>query len=333
MKGTTMPLGHRALLFVACLVLAFGFGLGGTAAAQDYPSRPVRIIVQYAAGGGADFVARLLSQELSEPFGQILVVDNRAGANGAIANQVAATAAADGYTLLLGAAGPMVINPHIYGPGAVDTLKGFTPIVLVAVSPFAVTLHPSVPATSLAELTALAKAKPGALNYGTSGKGGAPHLATELYKSMAGVDLTHVPYKGLAPALAELIAGQIQVAFADCGLAAPYLKSGQLKAVAVTGAVRSSLLPELPTFAEAGLPGYQANTWYGLHAPAGVPGAVVERLNGLTRKMLTQPAAKQRLLAQGLEAADTTPTQFAAFQQAEYEKWGKVVRDADMKPE
>jgi len=246
---------------------------------------------------------------------------------------VAAAAPADGYTLLLGAAGPMVVNPHIDGGGAVDTLKAFTPIVLVAQSPFAVTLNPSVPVGSMAELTALAKAKPGSLNYGTSGKGGAPHLAAELYRSMAGVDITHVPYKGLAPALADLIAGQIQLSFADCGLAAPYLKSGQLKAIAVTGATRSSLLPELPTVAEAGLPGYQANTWYGLHAPAGVPPAVIEKINRLTRAALAQPAPKQRLIAQGLEPADTTPAQFAAFQQAEYEKWGKVVRDAQIKPE
>ena len=315
------------------LVVMAGLMLAGGAAAQDYPSRPVKIIVQYAAGGGADFVARFVSQEIAEPFGQQLVVDNRPGANGAIANQVAAAAPADGYTLLLGAAGPMVVNPHIDGGGAVDTLKAFTPIVLVAQSPFAVTLNPSVPVASMAELTALAKAKPGSLNYGTSGKGGAPHLAAELYRSMAGVDITHVPYKGLAPALADLIAGQIQLSFADCGLAAPYLKSGQLKAIAVTGGTRSSLLPELPTIAEAGLPGYQANTWYGLHAPAGVPPAVIEKINRLTRAALAQPASKQRLIAQGLEPDDTTPAQFAAFQQAEYEKWGKVVRDAQIKPE
>lgn len=323
-----MTIGRRAAMVMAGLLLASG------ASAQEYPNRPVRIIVQFGAGGGADFVARLVSQDMSEPFGQQIVVDNRAGANGAIANQVAAASAPDGYTLLLGAAGPMTVNPHIYGTmGAVDTLKAFTPIALIALSPFAVTLHPSVPASSMAELTALAKAKPGTLNYGTSGKGGAPHLAAELYSSMAAVTITHVPYKGLAPALAELVAGQIQLSFADIGLAAPFLKAGQLKALAVTGATRSSLLPELPTIAEAGIAGYQANTWYGIYAPTGVPPAVVEKLSRLTRAMLTQASTKQRLVAQGLEAGDTTPAQFAAFQQAEYEKWGKVVRDAQIKPE
>jgi tripartite-type tricarboxylate transporter receptor subunit TctC len=185
----------------------------------------------------------------------------------------------------------------------------------------------------MAELTALAKAKPGTLNYGTSGKGGAPHLATELYKAMAGVDLVHVPYKGLAPALSELISGQVQVVFADCGLVAPYLKSGQLKALAVTGGSRSSILPDLPTVAEAGLPGYQANTWYGLYGPAGLPAPIVERINRATREAAKAPTVRERLSSQGLEVADTSPAEFAAFQQSEYDKWGKLVRDADIKPE
>jgi tripartite-type tricarboxylate transporter receptor subunit TctC len=321
----------RAWWWGALLIAALASAT--VSSAEDYPNRPIKVVVQYAAGGGADFVARLLSHEMNPRLGQSLVVDNRAGANGAIANQAAAVAPADGYVLLLGAAGPMVINPHVYGGGPVDTLKDFTPVVLVAVSPFAVTLNPSVPANSFAELTALAKAQPGALNYGTSGKGGTPHLATELYKSMAGVDLVHVPYKGLAPALSDLISGQVQVVFADCGLVVPYLKSGQLKAVAVTGATRSSILPELPTVAESGLPGYQANTWYGLYGPTGLPAAIVERLNRATRETLALPVVRERLATQGLEIADTSPAQFAAFQQSEYDKWGKVVRDADIKPE
>lgn len=303
------------------------------AIAQDYPVRPVRVVVQYAAGGGADFVARLIGQELYQRLGQSIVVDNRAGANGAIANQAVATTAADGYVLLLGAAGPMVINPHVYGGGPIDTLKDFTPIVLVAISPFAVTLNPSVPANSMAELTALAKANPGTLNYGTSGKGGTPHLAAELYKAMAGVDLVHVPYKGLAPALTELISGQVQVVFADCGLVAPYLKSGQLKALAVTGSTRSTILPDLPTVAEAGLPGYQANTWYGLYGPRGLAAPIVERINRAAREALKVPTVRERLSTQGLEVADVSPTEFVAFQQSEYDKWGKLVRDADIKPE
>jgi tripartite-type tricarboxylate transporter receptor subunit TctC len=301
--------------------------------AQDYPVRPVRVVVQYAAGGGADFVARLIGQELNQRLGQSIVVDNRAGANGAIANQIVAATPADGYVLLLGAAGPMVINPHVYGGGTIDTLKDFTPIVLVATSPFAVTLNPSVPVNSMAELTALAKAKPGTLNYGTSGKGGTPHLATELYMAMAGVDLVHVPYKGLAPALSELISGQVQVVFADCGLVAPYLKSGQLKALAVTGGSRSGILPDLPTVAEAGLPGYQANTWYGLYGPAGLPAPIVERINRATREAAKVSTVSERLLSQGLEVADTSSAEFATFQQSEYDKWGKLVRDADIKPE
>jgi tripartite-type tricarboxylate transporter receptor subunit TctC len=185
----------------------------------------------------------------------------------------------------------------------------------------------------MAELTALAKAKPGTLNYGTSGKGGTPHLATELYKAMANVDLVHVPYKGLAPALTDLISGQVQVVFADCGLVAPYLKSGQLKALAVTGGSRSSILPDLPTVAEAGLPGYQANTWYGLYGPAGLPASIVERINRAAREAVKVLTIRERLSSQGLEIADTSAAEFATFQQSEYDKWGRLVRNADIKPE
>jgi tripartite-type tricarboxylate transporter receptor subunit TctC len=323
---------RRALLALAATLATAGLLTSTSSVAQDYPNKPIRLIVQYAAGGGADFVARIVSQDLSQRLGQSVVVENRAGANGAIANQAAASSAPDGYTLLLGAAGPMVINPHIYGSGAVDTLKDFVPIAIAATSPFAVTLHPSVQANSLADLTALAKARPGTLNFGTSGNGGAPHLAAELYQSMAGVKLVHVPYKGLAPAINDLIAGQVQLAFADVGLVMAHVKAGKLKAVAVTSAKRSSVLPELPTIAESGLPGYQANTWYGVFAPAGTPPAIIEKLSAAIREGLALPAVKERLASQALEPVDMNAAQFASFVQSDYGKWGKVVKDAAITP-
>ena len=301
------------------------------AAAQAYPAKPLRLIVTFAAGGGADFAARAIAPKLSELLGQPVVVDNRPGANGALGADLVAKAAPDGYTLLLGAAGTLVVAPHLGANMPFDPMKDLAPASLVAISPFVVTLNPSVPANSVRELIALAKASPGKINYGTSGTGGSPQLATELFKSMTGVNLVHVPYKGLAPALTDLIGGQIQVVFADVGLVKGHIAGGKLKGLAVTSAVRSAAMPELPTVAEAGVPGYAAGTWYGILAPAGTPADIVSRVGAETRKALALAEVKTAFVAQGMEPAGDTPAQFAGYMREEYAKWGKVIREAGIK--
>jgi tripartite-type tricarboxylate transporter receptor subunit TctC len=303
----------------------------GMVLAQSYPAKPLRLIVTFAAGGGADFVARAIAPKLGEFLGQPVVVDNRPGANGALGADIAAKSAPDGYTLLLGAAGTMVVAPHLGANMPFDPMKDLIPSSLVAISPFVVTLNPSVQANSVRELIALAKANPGQINYGTSGTGGSPQLATELFKSMTGVNLVHVPYKGLAPALTDLIGGQIQVVFADVGLVKGHIAGGKLKGLAVTSAARSSAMPDLPTVAEAGVPGYAGGTWYGILAPAGTPADIVSRVSAETRKTLALPEIKAAFLAQGMDSAGGTPEQFAAFMREEFGKWGKVIREAGIK--
>jgi tripartite-type tricarboxylate transporter receptor subunit TctC len=315
---------RNVLIFILAMV-------PGLVLAQSYPAKPLRLIVTFAAGGGADFVARAIAPKLGEFLGQPVVVDNRPGANGALGADIVAKSAPDGYTLVLGAAGTMVVAPHLGANMPFDPMKDLVPASLVAISPFVVTLNPSVQANSVRELVALAKANPGRINYGTSGTGGSPQLATELFKSMTGVDLVHVPYKGLAPALTDLIGGQIQVVFADVGLVKGHIAGGKLKGLAVTSAARSSAMPELPTVAEAGVPGYAGGTWYGILAPAGTPADIIARLSTETRKALTVAELKAAFLAQGMDPAGGTPEQFAAFMREEFGKWGKVIRDAGIK--
>src|SRR5512134_3125871 len=302
------------------------------AAAQAYPSKPVRLVVTFAAGGGTDYVARAVAPALGEALGQPIVVENRAGANGAVGAEAVAKSPADGYTLVVGAAGTLVVAPHLQKL-PFDTFRDFAPVSLLATSPFIVTVNPSVPAGSIRELIALAKAQCGKINFGSSGTGGAPHLATELFESMAGIDMVHVPYKGLGPAITDLIGGQIQVVFADVGLVTGHIKGGKLKGLAVSGGGRSSAVPELPTVAEAGVPGYSAGTWYGILAPAGTPPAVVSRLSDEVRKALASPSIRANLVAQGVEPAGNTPEAFTAFMREEHAKWGKVIREAGIKPE
>jgi len=307
--------------------------LPAAALAQSFPGKPLRMVVTFAAGGGADFVARAIAPKLSESLGQPVVVDNRPGANGALGADIVAKAPADGYTLLLGAAGTMVVAPHLGAKLPFDALKDFAPVSLVAISPFVVTLNPAVPANSIRELIALAKKSGGKLNYGTSGTGGSPQLATELFKSMAGIDMTHVPYKGLAPALTDLIGGQIQVVFADVGLVKGHIAGGKLKGLAVTSAARTSALPDLPTVAESGVPDYAAGTWYAIFAPVGTPPDIVSRLSADTRKTLSLADIRTSFAGQGIEAAGGTPEQLAAFTRDEFAKWGKVVKEAGIKAE
>ena len=303
------------------------------APAQTWPDRPIKLVVTFPAGGGADFVGRALAPKLTEALGQPVVVDNRGGANGAIGNEAVAKSAPDGYTLLLGAAGALTIAPHLYAKQAVDTFRDFIPVSLVGSSPFVLAVNPSVPAKTVAELTALAKANPGKLNCGSSGTGGAPHLACELYKSVTGAQIVHVPYKGLAPAITDLLGGNVQVLFADIGLIAPHVKAGTLRALAVTGTQRTPALPDVPTMIEAGVPGYTAGTWYGVLAPAGTPPAIVKRLNTDIAKALASPDLRAQFADQAVVAAGGTPEEFAALIRADYDKWGKVIKDANIKAE
>jgi len=312
-------------------VLALALAMPGFAAGQAYPGKPVRLVVTFAAGGGADFVARTIGPKLAEYLGQPIVVENRPGANGAVGADHVAKAAPDGYALLLGAAGTLVVSPHLGVQLPFDTFRDFAPVSLVATSPFIVTLHPSVAASSVRDLIALAKASPGKINYGTSGTGGAPQLASELFKSMAGVNMVHVPYKGLGPAITDLMGGQIQVVFADVGLVKGHIAAGKLKGLAVTSAARTAAVPDLPTVAEAGLPGYAAGTWYGVLAPAGTPAEIVNRVNAEVRKAIATVDVKAAFEKQGIEPAGNTPADFAAFIREESAKWAKVVREAGIK--
>lgn len=301
--------------------------------AQPYPAKPIRMVVTFAAGGGADFVGRLLAQRLSEVLAQQVVIDNRAGANGAIGNEFVAKAAPDGYTLLLGAAGPLTVSPALYTKLPFDTLRDFAPITLAASSPFTFALHPSVPARTLKAFIALAKAEPGKLNFGSSGTGGSPHLAGELLKSMARINILHVPYKGLGPALTDLLGGQIDMVVADVSLVLPHARAGKLAVLGVTSATRSSVMPDTPTVSEAAIPGYAAGTWYGVLAPAATPADILSRLHAETVKIVASASMRERLLTQGSEPGGNTSAEFAAFVRSEIDKWRKLVKTANIKIE
>lgn len=300
------------------------------APAQTYPNKPIRLVVGFAAGGGTDYVARAIAPRLSEALGQPLIVENRPGAAGTLGNDLVAKAAADGYTLLAAAAGPMTVAPNFLGKLPYDTFKDFDPVALIVTSPFVLVVNPALPVKTLAEFDALAKSRPGSINFGSSGSGGSPHLAGELYKRMAGIDIVHVPYKGLAPALTDLLGGQIQAVFADIGLALKQIEAGKLRPIAVTSAQRFATLPAVPTVIEAGVPGYRAETWYGLVAPAGVPAAIISRLHAETRKALAAPELKAQLASQGLVPANLSSAEFAAMIREDFNKWGRLIKEANI---
>jgi tripartite-type tricarboxylate transporter receptor subunit TctC len=306
--------------------LAFAASLDGAHAA-DYPTKPIRMIVGFAPGGGTDTTARAISAKLAESLGHQVIIDNRPGAAGNIATELVAKASPDGYTLLLGTIAALAINPNLYRTKLpFDSVKDFAPIIQVVDSTNILSLHPSVPAGSVRELIALAKVK--SLNYGSSGVGGTPHLAGELFNTMAGVKMTHVPYKGGGPAMIDLVGGQVQLVYATAATAVPQIKSGRIKGIAVTTIKRSALMPNLPTIAESGLPGFDANNWYGLLAPARTPRAIVMRLNTEVTKALAMPDVKEFLFNQGLDPAPGTPEQFGAYIKSEMAKWAKVVKDS-----
>ena len=304
-----------------------------TCPAQPYPAKPVRVLAPFPAGSGVDIVARLIGTPLSHALGQGVVVDNRPGANGTIACELAARAAPDGYTLLLGNASTLAMAPGLYKQIAYDPVRSFAPITLIANSANVLVVHPALPAGSVTALIALARAKPGQLNYGSAGSGNSTHLAAELFKLMAGVNLVHVPYKGTPQLMTELLAGQIQMSFASLISSLPHIKQGRLRALGVTSLQRAPSLPELPTISEAGLKGYEITVWQGMVAPAGTPQPVIAQLNRQIASILQAPETRERLAAQGLESAASTPEQFGAHIAAEVAKWTKVIKQAGIVPD
>ncbi len=312
----------------SAVVLGAGL-LGGTSAlAQAYPTKPVTIIVPFAAGGTTDILARIIGQALTAELGQSVVVDNRAGAGGNIGGQAAAKAAPDGHTLFMGTVGTHAINASLYKKMPFDPVKDFAPLTRVANVPNLLVANPAQPYKSVKDLIAYAKANPGKVNFGSSGNGSSIHLSGELFKSLAKVDMQHVPYKGSAPAVTDLLGNQIGIMFDNMPSAIQHVRSGSLVPLAVTTAKRSPELPNVPTIAEAGVPGYEATSWFGMFAPAGTPAPVLAKLNAAIVKVLAQPDVKKKINEQGAEVYSETPEQFTAFIQAESVKWGKVVKES-----
>jgi len=313
----------------AAVVLGSGLLATVPAAAQAaYPNKTITIIVPFSAGGTTDILARIVGQALTTELGQTVVVDNRAGAGGNIGGQAAARAPADGYTLFMGTVGTHAINASLYKKMPFDPIKDFAPLTRVANVPNLLVANPAQPFKNVKELIAYGKAHPGQLNFGSSGNGTSIHLSGELFKTMAKVDMQHVPYKGSAPAMTDLLGNQIAIMFDNMPSAIQHVRSGKLRAIAVTTAKRSPELPDVPTIAEAGVPGYEATSWFGLFAPAGTPPAVISKLNTAVVKVLANSEIKKKINEQGAEVYSETPEQFAAFIQKESVKWGKVVRDS-----
>ena len=313
------------------LAVTFAFVLGilpADAIAQSYPSRPVRLVVPFPAGGTTDILARAMAEKLSGALGQQFVVDNRPGAGGNIGSDIVAKSPPDGYTLLMGTVGTHAINPSLYPKMPYDHVKDFVPVVLVAGVPNVLVVNPTVPAKTVAELIALAKEKPGTINFASSGNGTSIHLSGELFKLLAGVQIAHVPYKGSAPALTDLIGGQVQIMFDNLPSALPHIKGGKLRALAVTSSKRAPALPDLPTIAESGVAGFEASSWFGILAPAATPRDIVQRINAEANKALHAPDMREKLLAQGAEAVGNSPEFFADSIRTETVKWAKVVKDS-----
>jgi len=304
----------------------------GLASSSDYPVKPIRVIVPYAPGGGTDTTGRILAQKLTDKLGQSVIVDNRPGAAGIIGSDIVAKAAPDGYTLLV-VAGAHAINPSLYRKLPYDTVKDFAPVAFLVTAPNILVVNTSIPANSVKELIALVKAKPGQLSFGSGGIGQTPHLAGELFKSMAGVTINHIPYKGGAPATTDLIGGRISMMFGGMVLTLPYVKAGRLRALATTGATRSKAVPDLPTIAESGLPGYEADEWFGAFAPASTPRNILQKLNTNTRDILVTPDAQQQFAGLGAEFVDMNVREFADFVKKQIAKWANVVKDANIQTE
>jgi len=321
----------RAAVF-ACIATLAGSG-AGSALAQNYPTRVVRIVVPQAPGAQSELFARMLGQKLSESLGQSVINDPRPGAGGAIGAEVAARAAPDGYTLLFGTNSTHGSNPALYAKLPYDAVRDFAPIALTVGMPYVLSVHPSLPVASLKQLIALAKSKPGQLYYASAGNGSTHHLSGELFKSMARINIVHVPYKGGPPATAATVGGEVSMLFNTVGSVQPSVKSGRLRALAVTTTSRSGALPDVPTMAEAGLPGFQMQSWFGLLAPAGTPRPIISRLNAETNKALNTPEMKSAIATMGANVMSGSPEQFADHIKSEIGRIGEIVKAAGIKAE
>jgi len=306
--------------------------LAPAAFSQTYPAKPIRLIVPFVPGGGTDLIARILSQRLTEPLGQTVIVDNRPGAGGVIGAELVAKSPPDGYTLLMGTPGPLTINPALLAKMPY-TLEDFAPIALTTISPFILVVHPSVPAKSVKELIALAKSKPNSLNFGSAGQGSVAHLAGEQFKALAGVQIVHIPYKGGGQSLTDLLAGQLQMVIDNLPTVWPQIRQGKLRALAVGTKTRSALVPEYPTMAEAGVPGYEASTASGLLAPAKTSRDIINRINRDVLVVLRNPEVRERFVAQGLEVAGGTPEQYAQHLRNELAQNARVIKAANIRLE
>ncbi len=311
------------------LVLAISYSVGASLA-DEYPSRPIRVIVPYAPGGGADTVARIIARRLTDTIGQPLVIENRTGAGSILGTDMVAKAEPDGYTLLLGQSGPISINPAVYKDLRYDPVKDFSPVTMTTAYPYILVVNAKLPVKSLQDFVALAKSKPGAMNYGTTGIGAANHLVTELFNGKAGLKMTHIPYRGTALAVADLVGGQVTMVFGDPISVLPHMQAGTLRALAVTSPQRSAVAPEVPTIAESGFPGFDAIAWHGILAPAKTPPSIVKRLNTEIVTALHHPETQALLVKQAMQTVGNTPEEFAAFIQKDIAVWKAVAAEADV---
>lgn len=323
-----MSFHTRVLRPAICALL---WAMSFAAAAQGWPAKPIRIITPYPPGGATDILARLVAQKME--LGQPVLVDVKAGAGGNIGTDYVAKSTPDGYTLLMGGSGPLAINASLYKDLPYDPVKDLQPIVLTAVVPLILVVHPSIPATNVAQLIALLKAEPGKYSYASSGAGTPQHLSAELFKSMTGTQVQHIPYKGTGPAFNDLLAGRVPLAFVSVLAVLPNVKAGKLKALGISSVQRSSAAPDIPTIVESGLPGYESVNWFGLVGPSGMQRDVVNRLNSEMRKILDQPDTRDRLLALGSQPVHGTPEQFGSYIKSEIVKWTKIVRESGATPD
>ncbi len=322
-----------SLLAASSILIGGTIGVNLSAAAQNYPNKPIKIIVPATAGGGADFIARTLSVQLGEYLGESIVIENKSGASGTIAAEYVSKSPPNGYLVLMAQSTSMVIAPHLYKSLNYDTIKDLQAVTQVAQMPFILAVNAKLPVNNIKEFIAYAKANPGKLNFSTSGNGAGSHLAGEMFNSATGAKMVHVPYKGAGPALNAVVAGEVEVAFIPIVAALPLVKDGRLKALAVTTSVRSMAAKDLPTLVEAGLPGYDINTWFGMFVPANTPAPIVDLLYKETSRALKQPEIRERFLKEGADPIGSTPAEFSALVKAEFLKFAKVVKDSGAKLE
>ncbi|MGE0799831.1 MAG: Bug family tripartite tricarboxylate transporter substrate binding protein [Lautropia sp.] len=323
--------GSFVTRMVAAGLAALALLCGAGVRAESYPDKAVRFIVPFPPGGGADIVARLLARKLAERWGQQVVVDNRAGAGGVIGTDLAAAATPDGYTMLLGTLGTLSVNPHLYGEMKVDPARDFAPVTQLVNVQFALLANPAFPPNTVGELIALARAKPGTINYSSSGSGGGPHLAAELFNSLAGVSTVHVPYKGSGPGMQDLLAGQVSMTFDSLVQALPQVRAGKLKALAVLGTERARLLPSIPTMAEAGVPGYSFTNWFGLVVPKATPPALVARLHADVVAVMRHPEVREQFAEMGADVVGNSPQAFGEVIANDSQKWARLIRQAGIR--